>query len=88
MELILTTPDDLKEIVHAVIDDYFKNNSPKKDTESSINDRLITTAQLCEYLSVTPQTIIRYKKKKKIPFIELGTSIRFNLTAVLKALGK
>lgn len=48
----------------------------------------ITQNQLCEYLGITAQTVIRLKKKKKIPFILLGSHPRFILTDVLKALGK
>lgn len=58
------------------------------NTAEPNNDRPITTKQLCEYLGITEPTVIRWKKKGKIPFLQIGTAVRFNLKDVLKALGK
>ena len=52
------------------------------------SNKPITMLQLCEHLGVTEPTILRWRKKGKIPFFKIGTAIRFNLTEVLKALHK
>lgn len=53
---------------------------------ASTNERPITQKELCAYLGVTAQTIIRWKKRKRIPFFNIGSAVRFNLIDVKKAL--
>jgi excisionase family DNA binding protein len=48
----------------------------------------VTQKELCGHLGVTPQTLIRWKKRKKIPFIKVGRTVRYNLGDVLAALEK
>jgi excisionase family DNA binding protein len=55
--------------------------------EVAINKPL-TQNELAKFLNVTVQTIIRWKKKGKIPFFEIGSAQRFDTAKVLKALGK
>jgi len=72
----------LREVVRQEMASFSKLDAKEE------NKNLLTTTQLCDYLGITPQTLIRYKKKKKIPYIEVGSSFRFNLPDVLKALKK
>ncbi len=51
-------------------------------------EKPINTKELCEFLNITEPTIIRWKKKGKIPFLQVGNSIRFDKGAVIKALEK
>ena len=46
----------------------------------------INTTELCKYLGVTEPTILRWRKKGKIPFLQIGPLIRFDLNEVMKAL--
>jgi hypothetical protein len=48
----------------------------------------LTQKELSAHLKVTPQTIIRWKKRKMIPFYTVGTAIRYDLEKVNKALVK
>ena len=48
----------------------------------------VTTNELCEFLRISEPTLIRLKKKRKIPFIEIGGSVRYDKAAVVKALEK
>lgn len=48
----------------------------------------ITTKQLCEFLSITEPTCIRWRQKGKIPFFEIGAAIRYNKNEVMDALRK
>lgn len=52
------------------------------------NDKPITQAELCKFLGVTEPTILRWRKKGKIPFFRIGSAVRFNLHEVIKALEK
>jgi excisionase family DNA binding protein len=44
--------------------------------------------ELAKELGVTPQTIIRWDKKGKIPSYKMGSSPRYSLSKVKKALEK
>jgi excisionase family DNA binding protein len=46
----------------------------------------ITTKELCKFLGVTQPTIARYKKKQIIPYLTIGSAIRFDLDKVIAAL--
>lgn len=48
----------------------------------------ITQAELCEFLGITPQTAIRYRQKGKIPFMTIGSAVRFDKDEVIAALKK
>lgn len=57
-----------------------KSNS--KQTTSEIIDR----AELCKRLAITEPTVIRWQKKNLIPCFRIGSAVRYNWQAVLKAL--
>lgn len=48
--------------------------------------KLITEKELCGYLGISLPTAIRYRVKGMIPFIQIGSSIRYDVNAVVKAL--
>ena len=78
---------ELIDLLKQAIEEVLNNReTPKQETKDT--EQPITQKELCTFLNVTEQTIIRYKKNKKIPFYQIGSSVRFNLSAVLKALGK
>jgi hypothetical protein len=47
---------------------------------------IITQDELCKRLMISKPTIIRWAKKKKIPLIKIGRSVRFNWQSVIEAL--
>lgn len=49
---------------------------------------LLTTKELIARLQISEPSIIRYRKKGKIPFIRIGNSIRYDWEKVVKALEK
>ncbi|MDN3658920.1 helix-turn-helix domain-containing protein [Ferruginibacter paludis] len=55
---------------------------------STNSDKPITTKELCEHLRLSKPTILRYRRKNKIPFFYIGSAIRFNLQDVKKSLEK
>lgn len=79
--LVLIKVDDLRQIIR----DELNSQTSKKEINQPILPP-ITTKELCEYLGVTEPTIIRWRKKGKIPFMQIGSSVRFNLSAVVTAL--
>lgn len=51
-------------------------------------EKPITTKELCDFLNISEPTIIRWRKKGKIPFLQVGSSLRFSKASVIKALEK
>lgn len=47
---------------------------------------IIDRHELCKRLSITEPTAIRWEKKGKIPSMRIGSSVRYNWQAVIKAL--
>lgn len=77
VELLLSEINELKALI-----------TEKQAVGNDHQERPITTKQLCEHLGITEPTVIRWKKKGKIPYMRIGASVRFNLKDVLKALEK
>ncbi|MEQ7798180.1 helix-turn-helix domain-containing protein [Pedobacter sp. ASV1-7] len=78
----LTTPE-VRELFRKELETYFGNQSISTPPK---NEPPITTKQLCEFLGITEPTVIRWRKKGKIPFMQIGSSIRFDVAAVLASL--
>lgn len=53
---------------------------------SGYNNKPLTTKELCEHLRVSEPTIIRWRKKKVIPYFTIGTAVRYHLNEVIAAL--
>jgi hypothetical protein len=53
---------------------------------TAAHTEIIDTKALCERLGITEQTAVRYRKNGKIPFLSIGTSIRYDWNQVIKAL--
>ena len=49
---------------------------------------IITPDELCKRLGLSIGTLIRYRKKRKIPWLEVGSSIRYDFEKVCQALEK
>lgn len=78
--------DLIDEIKKAVRDEIASGITPGDNRQS--NDKPITTKELCTYLGISEPTIIRWRKNKKIPFMQMGSNIRYKLNDVIKALEK
>jgi len=59
-------------------------STPKVDNPS-LND-FITGKELCAYLGISAPTLIRWRNKGKIPFLEMGGVLRYDKSKVTKAL--
>lgn len=53
---------------------------------NTTNSKPLTTKELCEHLRVSEPTIIRWRKKKVIPYFTIGTAVRYHLGEVIAAL--
>ena len=59
-------------------------NMPKSKPEPE--PEIMTGEELCKKLDVTIQTLIRWRHKGKIPYLQIGSSIRYDFNKVLDAL--
>lgn len=78
----LTTPE-VRQMFRDELSKFFQNSNT---TATPANAELITGDELCLKLGVTIQTLIRWRQKGKIPYLQVGGSIRYDLNKVLDAL--
>jgi excisionase family DNA binding protein len=83
--LITISLDEFKLLLRDVINDCLGYISAKKG-ESKIE--IIDRTELCKRLAITEPTAIRWEKKKKIPAIRIGSSVRYNWHSVVNNLEK
>jgi len=76
--------EDLQTLITECIVNCLKHN-PKSSTSVG-NDIPISTKELCNFLNITEPTLIRWRKKGKIPFLQIGSRILYQKSAVLSAL--
>lgn len=84
MQLVVTTPDVLEGLIHKAIQAALQNQLTVKDSPEQ--KEIISTEELCKRLDITEPTCIRWRKKGKIPFLSIGSSIRYEWNTVVKAL--
>lgn len=84
---IITTSAGIQDFINSAVQAAF-NNSQVTTPSQSQPEKPITVKELCDYLRVTEATVIRWRKKGKIPFMQLGSRIMFNKSEVIKAIEK
>lgn len=77
---------EFKEEVRQIAREEVLLNRQKPDPEPLIIRDIRNQRKTCEALDITEPTIIRWRNKGKIPFMQIGSSIRYDLNAVIKAL--
>jgi excisionase family DNA binding protein len=59
--------------------------APKQATDGS-SDSLLTKKELAPHLRVGPRTVDEWMRKKRVPFLKIGKTVRFRLSDVLEKL--
>lgn len=80
---IITTEEAMQEIFKKVFENAMQDYQQKEVKPQPI---IITGEELCIKLGVTIQTLIRWRQKGKVPFMQMGASIRYDLNTVITAL--
>lgn len=72
------------------IEDLLKNIGVEglSDFNNKKEADIISGEELCKKLGLTIQTLIRWRQKGKVPFLQIGSSIRYDLNKVIEALEK
>jgi len=80
----LTTPE-VRQLFRQELETYFENHSLNSASKPQ-NEQPINTKELISFLDITEPTLIRWRKKGKIPFLKIGSRILYQKSAVLAAL--
>jgi hypothetical protein len=80
---IITTNEAFKSLMLEAVQ-FAVNSIPQR--EPTKEAQIITGEDLSKKLGVTIQTLIRWRQKGKIPFLQIGNSIRYDLNKVLDSL--
>ncbi|MCC8426585.1 helix-turn-helix domain-containing protein [Mucilaginibacter sp. UR6-11] len=81
---IISTPAGLQDYINSAVKHAFDNLAMfpnSKPIESPLSVK-----ELCDFLGVTEPTVSRWRNKGKIPYMQIGSRILFNKSAVLDAL--
>jgi len=79
--LVLIPADELRQIIR----DEMASNMPVSQPQAPL-ERPKTQKELCAFLGLSEPTVIAWRDKGKIPYMQIGSAIRYDLNAVLKAL--
>jgi hypothetical protein len=81
------TFDDLPKVIGVVLNKLEEIQLQLLATPpETVVKRPVNTKQLCEFLSITEPTVARYRRKGIIPYISIGTAIRYDLSKVVASL--
>ncbi len=79
--LVLIQVDELRQLIRDELAVSAPVLEQPKPTTKPINQR-----ELCTFLGLTEPTVIRWRKKGKIPFMQIGSAIRYDVNTVIQAL--
>lgn len=74
--------EDLKRVVRMVVDEIKKNEII--ETNLAPTDDRLTQKEAASFLGISITSIIDWKKKGKIPYYQIGKSIFFSKSELLK----
>lgn len=72
---ILTTENDIERIVTDIVSALKKNEQPTVEAERE--EKLYTSEEVCKILRCSRPTLHRWKRDGLIPFVRIGTNIRY-----------
>jgi excisionase family DNA binding protein len=79
--LVLIQVDELRQLIKEELAVTTLISEQPKPSTKPINQR-----ELCTFLGLSEPTIIRWRKRGKIPFLQIGSAIRFDVNKVLEAI--
>lgn len=89
LQLYLATESQLKSVVIECVKEALQDLPPTTHPNQGGNSpEVIDTKELLLRLSLSEPTIIRYRQKGVIPFLQIGNAIRYDYQKVLEALEK
>jgi hypothetical protein len=80
---IITEKEDFRGIALEMMQ-WAADNMPAQNLTTKPD--IMTGEELCQKLDVTIQTLIRWRHKGKIPYFQIGSSIRYDFNKVLDSI--
>lgn len=81
------TQKQLDQTIERIVDKLKKTDFVHQELKSDINDRL-TQKEASKLLGISVQSLIQWKKKKLIPFYQVGRSIFYSKSELLEVARK
>jgi len=75
--------EDLMQSLRLIVREEIAANPSSQSRETT---EYVNGEALCSFIGISKPTLIRYRKKGKIPFIEVGGVLRYDKNKVAKAL--
>lgn len=85
-QLFLATFTQLQSLVTESVQTALENAAPLLEPISKEPSEIIDSKTLMERLDISEPTVIRWRQKGKIPYLQIGTAIRYDYPKVLAAL--
>lgn len=82
-QIYLSSEIDIKKIVIDIVNELIKNEQLTVEAEKP-EERLLTSAETCKFLRCSKPTLHRMKKSGTIPFVRIGSNIRYKQTDLEK----
>jgi len=84
---IISNREEIKELIDsAVMVAFEKLNTRASVVATCKNEQPVTAKELSQFLSISQPTLIRWRKKGKIPYLKLGGRILYQKSAVITAI--
>lgn len=83
---IISTPGAIQDFIDFSISKAFEKMGAIMANPNPLNEQPVNTKEICTFLDITEVTLIRWRKKGKIPFLQVGSRILYQKSAVLAAL--
>ncbi|WP_099367305.1 helix-turn-helix transcriptional regulator [Sphingobacterium sp. 1.A.4] len=87
LQLFLATQDQLRSVVSECVKEALQISASTTQSASASSE-IIDTKELLSRLGLSEPTIIRYRQKGTIPYLRIGSAIRYDYQKVLEALEK
>ena len=85
LQLYLATETQLKSVVMECVKEALQDAAPTQTCHDA-QPEIIDTKTLLTRLDLSEPTVIRYRQKGVIPFLQVGSAIRYDYQKVLEAL--
>lgn len=85
-EIVITSQEQLKQIIKDSITAAFQENSAPKNKPVDENPEYITASEVQRFLKISKPTLIKRMKDKTLPFIRIGRRVLFDRKLISEVL--
>ena len=80
-KMILINEAELRELIGDALKNFVPMAKFKHDDEQPVSQQ-----EICNFLNITEPTLIRWKRKGVVPFLQIGSRVLFQKSKVILAL--